>query len=303
MTDEELYETINSQNIQKTSSALIILIVSLVAFFGLGLVQWELTTIIALAVAIFVHEIGHLLAMKFYKYKNLKMLFIPFLGGVATGQSQEANAYKIAMISLYGPFIGLVSGIASIGLWIMTKHEILYEYTVITLFLNAFNLLPFLPLDGGHFLNETLFSRSPKAELSFKLFAILGLSVLAVVLEAYLLGVLAFFILITLVVSYNIAIETNKIRNDEVLKGDDLTLEKVSFLREAMRRANPNFEEESHIKHQPKIIQSVWQNVNKVYPTVKQTVFLLITYGFMLFFLAPFVLGGVMFMKHYISQL
>jgi len=61
---------------------------------------------------------------------------------------------------------------------------------------NAFNLLPILPLDGGRLFQTLLFARTPALDVLFRLLANAGLGWLAVQGFA-ILGVVAAFMLVT----------------------------------------------------------------------------------------------------------
>ncbi len=68
---------------------LMYLVISLWLFYVLGVLEWGTEYLIAIIVAIFIHECGHLVAMKIFGYKNLKMLFIPFMGAIAAGVPED----------------------------------------------------------------------------------------------------------------------------------------------------------------------------------------------------------------------
>ena len=178
-----LFEEVNaagaSLNRKGRVNAWILLGGSLVLFAGLGVFSFDLPSLIMLVIAIFIHELGHVLGMKLFRYKNIKMLFIPLFGGAAVGTPGRQDAFRIAMISILGPAFGLLSCYLAMVVWLFFRHDFLITYVNISFFINAFNLLPILPLDGGHFMNETLFSRFPKAELLFSIVAFFALVYIA----------------------------------------------------------------------------------------------------------------------------
>jgi Zn-dependent protease len=115
------------------------------------------------------HEGGHVLAMKIFGYRDVTMLFIPFLGALATAKKEDASLTEKVLISLAGPVPGLVIGI---GLAIAFSNEnplsivsdnpswiMPLSWTLIGL--NLFNLLPVYPLDGGQIADLLLFSSNP----------------------------------------------------------------------------------------------------------------------------------------------
>ncbi len=293
MTDTEILESIQTTQPKKSLNAWLLLVVSLVVFAGLGVFHWDLEYVLLLIVALFIHELGHLLAMKVFRYKNLKMLFLPFIGAAAIGEPQEQNSCKIAWISLFGPLVGFLSCYVALLLWMFTKSNVLINYAYLAVFLNTFNLLPIVPLDGGHFLNETLFSRFPKAELIFRIFALLGLAFLAYDMGSWVFGALTFFTLLTLGVTFQISKATAILRKRERMKGGELTLEKVGQIREEIRKANPRFEDEKNIKGLPNIVGSIWLRINKTFPSIWVTLGLLAAYVFTFIVLPVFTLLSI----------
>ncbi|MEL6457383.1 MAG: site-2 protease family protein [Cyanobacteria bacterium J06621_15] len=138
------------------------------------------TLIIFIAALIF-HEGGHLLAMKLCGYRDGSLLFLPFLGAVATARKDDATITQKFCVSLAGPLPGLIIGLglaiifkdASYSSWIKQTSWIL-------ICLNLFNLLPIYPLDGGQIVNILLFSRFPYSDVFLKAFGAIIISLLGI---------------------------------------------------------------------------------------------------------------------------
>src|SRR3954469_13462659 len=100
------------------------------------------------------HEMGHFLAMKFFRYKDLGIFFIPLLGAYVSGTKREVSEKQSAIILLAGPLPGIIVGILLV---VLTKNQITkmaYEDSrlvgntaLLLIFLNVLNLLPIYPLD------------------------------------------------------------------------------------------------------------------------------------------------------------
>jgi Zn-dependent protease len=76
-------------------------------------------------------------------------LFIPFLGAVIGMKELPDDAWKEARVALAGPILGSVGAAV---LWVIgesTGSELLLALAFTGFFLNLFNLIPIVPLDGG----------------------------------------------------------------------------------------------------------------------------------------------------------
>jgi len=120
---------------------------------------------IALILCLVFHEYGHIKAMKYFGLKTKGIYLIPFVGGLALSDDKINTRWQDIVISIMGPFFGLLLSIAClIGYW-LTDIEILAGLAVFNALLNLFNLLPILPLDGGHVLKSIAFSINSKVGL------------------------------------------------------------------------------------------------------------------------------------------
>ena len=120
---------------------------------------------IALILCLVFHEYGHIKAMKYFGLKTKGIYLIPFVGGLALSDDKINTRWQDIVISIMGPFFGLILSIAClVGYW-LTDIEILAGIAVFNALLNLFNLLPILPLDGGHVLKSIAFSINSKLGL------------------------------------------------------------------------------------------------------------------------------------------
>jgi len=148
---------------------------------------------IALIFCLVWHEYGHIKAMKYFGMKTKGIYLIPFVGGLAVTDEKLNTRWQDVVISIMGPFFGLILAIAClIGYWI-TDIEILAGLATFSAFINIFNLLPILPLDGGHVLKSIAFSVNSKIGLAV---CVLG-AALGVYISYYFgLALLGFFLAI-----------------------------------------------------------------------------------------------------------
>jgi Zn-dependent protease len=152
------------------------LLVTVILFgvsFGLLL---SLETLFFLIVVLFIHEAGHLFGMWLFGYKDLRMLFIPFMGALASGKKEKVSAWQEAIVLLLGPMPGYILGITVLFSQAEWIPEWLAEYAILSVILNAINLLPVMPLDGGRIVSLGLFNRLPMFQLFLTLVSTLVLA-------------------------------------------------------------------------------------------------------------------------------
>jgi Zn-dependent protease len=98
---------------------------------------------------LFVHEMGHVIQMKREGVEVSGMLFVPFLGAAVGARSMGGNALAEARIGLAGPVLGTFGTFAVFAWAEATDSDFLRALAFTGFFLNLFNLLPVVPLDGG----------------------------------------------------------------------------------------------------------------------------------------------------------
>jgi Zn-dependent protease len=120
--------------------------------------------LVLLTAVILLHELGHILGMFIFRYKDLKILFVPMLGALASGTRDKAPVYQRVIILLLGPMPGIILGAALLLLDLGYNHQSYLSAAIMLLTVNGFNLLPIMPLDGGQIMNLLVFSRYPILE-------------------------------------------------------------------------------------------------------------------------------------------
>lgn len=125
----------------------------------LGWMVFGVEVAVILLVIILIHEAGHLAAMWAFGYRNLQLLALPLVGGVAIGQESHPDASHRAWMALAGPVPGVLIGLAMYPLAsVLPMEPPDWYYTAANLFVivNLINLAPFAPLDGWHVLRALL---------------------------------------------------------------------------------------------------------------------------------------------------
>jgi Zn-dependent protease len=100
-------------------------------------------------VLLFVHEMGHVIALRREGIRASSPMFIPFLGAVIAARSLGDNALAEARVGLAGPILGSVGAAACLAIGETANSNFFRALAYVGFFLNLFNLIPMLPLDGG----------------------------------------------------------------------------------------------------------------------------------------------------------
>jgi Zn-dependent protease len=98
---------------------------------------------------LFIHEIGHVIQLRREGVPASAPMFVPFLGAFVAMKELPKDAGAEARVGLAGPVLGTIGCLIPLAIWQATGEPFWQAATFIGLFLNLFNLLPVLPLDGG----------------------------------------------------------------------------------------------------------------------------------------------------------
>jgi Zn-dependent protease len=110
---------------------------------------WGWKFALGFVLLLFVHEMGHVIALRREGIPASAPMFIPFLGAVVTAKSLGDDATAEARVGLAGPVLGTLGALALLPVALATGEDFWYALVFTGLFLNLFNLLPVVPLDGG----------------------------------------------------------------------------------------------------------------------------------------------------------
>src|SRR5215208_2901192 len=110
---------------------------------------WGWKFAVGFVALLFVHEMGHYIQLRREGVKPSGMLFIPFLGAAVGTRSLGGSALAEARVGLAGPILGTIGCLVVAGIYLATGEEFWKALAFTGFFLNLFNLVPVLPLDGG----------------------------------------------------------------------------------------------------------------------------------------------------------
>lgn len=152
------------------------LALSVPAFIAVGVWFWGLQSTLAIGAVIALHEGGHWLAMKIAGFREVQVFFVPGFGGATVGEKHEARPLTHLFVYLAGPVPGLLAvsamfayTVANPALMDSPLYPALSAGASAALFINLFNLLPVMPLDGGRVVDLFLFARLPWLRFAFSL--------------------------------------------------------------------------------------------------------------------------------------
>ncbi|MDA7745714.1 site-2 protease family protein [Psychromonas sp.] len=119
----------------------------------------------ALIACLVFHEYGHIRAMKYFGMKTKGIYLIPFVGGLAVSDEKINTRWQDVVISIMGPTFGLLMSLVCLIIYWVTESPFFAGLAAFNALLNLFNMLPILPLDGGHILKSISFSMNSKVGL------------------------------------------------------------------------------------------------------------------------------------------
>ena len=121
------------------------MLVSIAAYAWL----WGWRFAVGFVALLFVHEMGHVVQLRREGIRASAPMFVPFLGALITARSLGGSALAEARVGLAGPILGSIGSAACILIWHATGSDLWRALAFTGFFLNLFNLLPVVPLDGG----------------------------------------------------------------------------------------------------------------------------------------------------------
>jgi Zn-dependent protease len=98
---------------------------------------------------IFVHEMGHALALWQQGIPAGAPVFIPFVGAVIAMRGMPRDAWVEAVVGIGGPLLGTVGAIGCLIAAFVTSSPLMFALSAAGFLINLFNMIPISPLDGG----------------------------------------------------------------------------------------------------------------------------------------------------------
>jgi stage IV sporulation protein FB len=162
---------------------------SLVLFVGtfLFLFKDQIRFVLFLILVLFIHEMGHFLFMKLFKYENVRMLFIPLMGAFVQGSKEKYSQKESFFVISAGPFPGIWIGSVLLVFASVYQQEWMLELSFLFLFLNVINLFPIDPLDGGQLFKLYVNKKRDLFLMLFALFSSLLMIFVGWIIDSYII--------------------------------------------------------------------------------------------------------------------
>ena len=116
----------------------------------------DLRFAVIVATVILLHELGHVIAMRLVGMQVKGIYLIPFFGGIAVPRTPYRTDFQKGFVCLMGTGYSLVTTFLFLLACLTIGGKLLFQAALVSAVINLINLLPVLPLDGGHVLNTIL---------------------------------------------------------------------------------------------------------------------------------------------------
>jgi Zn-dependent protease len=124
-------------------------VLSMLLAFGVYWTAWGMWFALGLVLSVYIHEMGHVVALRGYGIPATAPMFVPGLGAFIRLRQTSLPPFQNARIGLAGPVWGLAAAVAA---WAASKLGGGPMWSAIAhtgAWLNLFNLLPVWQLDGN----------------------------------------------------------------------------------------------------------------------------------------------------------
>jgi Zn-dependent protease len=129
-----------------------LLVVASVLFLVVVFPHLSFWSVIAIHLALLVHEVGHALAMRWTGTEVRSILFLPALGAATFAEHPFRRRWDDVVVALAGPVTGIPLAVTTLWLCDQKPPEPVRWGLVVAVAYNLLNLLPFAPMDGGRVL-------------------------------------------------------------------------------------------------------------------------------------------------------
>jgi Zn-dependent protease len=116
---------------------------------GVYWAAWGLWFAVGLVVSIYIHEMGHVAALRRFGIPATAPMFVPGLGAFVRMRAQRLSPFEDARIGLAGPIWGLGAALAAFAAAALGAGPMWAGIASVGAWINLFNLMPIWQLDGN----------------------------------------------------------------------------------------------------------------------------------------------------------
>jgi stage IV sporulation protein FB len=244
MSEFELYPEkpqLQKQVVRSNWGLTVFTIVLFIAVF-LSLYSDRADFVFFLVLVLLVHEFGHFSMMKRFNYENVRMLFIPLMGAFVQGSKDRYSQTESLLVVVFGPFPGIILG--SVGLYMSGVYQMdwLLLLSFIFIFVNAINLLPIDPLDGGQILKLIVIRQRDLYLMIFALISSLTLIVVGFLMEDWLVAGFGFLMGIrvrAMQKNYQLRKELNELNVNYISTYEELSNRDYHMIKQVLIKDKP----------------------------------------------------------------
>jgi Zn-dependent protease len=124
-------------------------LMSMFATVGLYWTLWGLWFAVGLVISIYIHEMGHVAALRRFGIAASAPMFIPGLGAVVRLKQSPVGPREDARIGMAGPVWGLGAAVAAWTIGVLGGGPMYNAIAHTGAWINMFNLMPIWQLDGS----------------------------------------------------------------------------------------------------------------------------------------------------------
>jgi stage IV sporulation protein FB len=183
----EMASKTKASTVQK--NIILFLVVMLALLFML---QDSITMVLGMFGVIFIHELGHFLGMKLFKFKDNKIFYFPLLSSLVKQKKDSVSQKHHLITILFGPLPGLLIGSTLLHFYFIEQSDLLLNLSTLFIAINIFSLIPIDPLDGGRVVESMFFPSNQKIKMYFVLISSLVFIVVGFFYSLYPLVIFGF---------------------------------------------------------------------------------------------------------------
>jgi len=158
-------KTLSEKDLAKKNLMVFLLMLTVLLF----LMQDSVVIISSMFGVIFIHEIGHFIGMKLFKFKDSKIFYFPLLSSFVKQKNDTISQKKHLITLLFGPLPGIIVGTILLNQYFISQNDLLLNISTLFLAINIFSLLPLDPLDGGKIIQSLFFPTNQNIKMYFVL--------------------------------------------------------------------------------------------------------------------------------------